>query len=169
MLKIFNNLGPFFEDCYRRINVREYARMMDLSPPTASRLLASYASEGLLKRELYRNYMLFYANNENKNFMDLSRIYWSHRLKGLVEYIERRVATPTIILFGSLAKAEAKSDSDIDLAIFAHKRDTDFGAFEKKIKRRIQIFWFGSFRDIRNRELANNILNGYLLAGRLPM
>ena len=36
---------PFFQDCYRRINVREYSRLMKISPPTASKLLSSYSQE----------------------------------------------------------------------------------------------------------------------------
>ena len=48
MLKIINNLKPFFEDCYRRINIREYSRLMKISPPTASKLLYKFNKEGLL-------------------------------------------------------------------------------------------------------------------------
>ena len=35
MLNIINNLRPFIEDCYRRISVREYSRLLKVSPPTA--------------------------------------------------------------------------------------------------------------------------------------
>lgn len=51
MLKIINDLTPFFEDCYREISVREYARIMSISPPTASKLLSYYCSEKLLVKK----------------------------------------------------------------------------------------------------------------------
>lgn len=51
MLKIFNNLEPFFENNYKRINVREYARLKKISPPTASKLLSELQKEDLLERE----------------------------------------------------------------------------------------------------------------------
>ena len=51
MLKIINDLRPFFEDCYRRVNVREYAKIMHISPPTASKILDSYHHENLLCKE----------------------------------------------------------------------------------------------------------------------
>lgn len=169
MLKIINDLRPFFEDCYRRVNVREYAKIMHISPPTASKILDSYHHENLLSKEKFRNYIMFYADKDNKQFTDLSRMYWSIELKELIDIMEKGLTGPTIILFGSLAKAEVKQDSDIDLAVFAHKKNLNLSIFEKKIKRKIQIFWFASIKSVKNKELANNIINGYTLKGRLQL
>ena len=149
MLKIINDLQPFFEDCYRRINVREYAKIIGISPPTASKMLGLYNSEGILLNEAYKNYLFFYANKESGNFIGLSRMYWGYKLKEITSFMEKNLTSPAIILFGSLSKAEAKSDSDIDLAVFAAKRGLKFGTFEKKIKRNIQVFWFSSINDIK--------------------
>lgn len=167
MLKIINDLSPFFEDCYRRINVREYAKLMNMSPPTASKVLDSYYSESLLLKERFRNYIMFYANKDSKQFTDLSRIYWSIKLKDIIDVMEKSLAAPTIVLFGSLSKAEAKDDSDIDLAIFTYKKTLDLSSSEKNLKRKIELFWFASLKDIKNKELANNIINGYILKGHL--
>lgn len=167
MLNYINNLSAFFEDCYRRINVREYAKIMDISPPTASKVLTKYFKEGILIKEAERNYLFFHVNNKSKEFIDLSKIYWQLKLKDLIQYIEKITISPTIVLFGSLAKAEVKIDSDIDLGIFGHKRKLNLTNFEKKIKRKIQIFWFSSINDIKNKELANNVINGYILRGKL--
>ncbi len=167
MLEIINNLKPFIENCYRRISVREYAKIIGVSPPTASKILASYYAEGLLLKETYKNYLLFYANRDNSDFIDLSRMYWRQKLAEVIKFLEKNLTDPTIILFGSLPKAETKEDSDIDIAVFAKIKDIDVEIFEKKLKRKIQIFWFDSFSRIRNTELANNILNGYLLYGRI--
>ena len=167
MLKIINNMRPFFEDCYSRIGVREYARLMLITPPTASSLLKTYEKEGLLLKEKDRNYILFYANNDSNAFIILSRLYWQHVLSELTSYIEANTINPTVILFGSLSKGEAKQDSDIDIAIFASKKTLDFAVFEKKLKRKIQIFWHISINEIGSKELANSIINGHILAGRI--
>ncbi len=168
MLNIINNLTPFFEDCYKRVNVREYAKLIKVSPPTASKILMEYRKEGLLKKQEERNYFFFFANTENKLFIDLSRIYWRNRLKELAESIEKVAVTPLIILFGSLSKGETTSDSDIDIAIISNKKEITLKNFEKDLKRNIQIFWFDSFNKI-NEELKNNILNGYVLSGRIKI
>ena len=167
MLKIINNLTPFFEDCYRRINVREYAKILKISPPTASKLLLDYYRENLLLKEDYRNYIFFYANKDSKQFIDLSRIYWDYKLKEVILFIRKNLNNPLIILFGSFAKAEVTPSSDIDLAVFSHKKQLTFTNFEKKLNRKIQLFWFNSLNDVKSKELLNNIVNGYVLSGRL--
>ena len=167
MLKIFNDLRPFFEDCYNRINVREYSKIIEVSPPTASTLLNYYKKEGLLLMKEYRNNLLYYANKDNKYFIHLSRLYWNYKMEELFLYLEENLINPTLVLFGSLSKAEAKVDSDIDLAIFSIKKNIDFQKFEKIYKRKIQIFWFKSINDIKDIELSNNIINGYVIVGKL--
>lgn len=168
MLEIINNLAPFFEDCYRRISVREYAKIINVSPPTASKLLMGYHKEGLLKRQEDRNYLFFYVNKESEMFIGLSRIYWREKLKEVVEEIENKTVNPIIILFGSLSKAEVTSDSDIDIAVIAYKKNVSLENHEKKLKRNIQVFWFDSFSKIP-KELKNNILNGYSLSGKVEI
>ena len=167
MLKIIYNLQPFFEDCYRRINIREYAKIVKISPPTASKILSSYKKEGLLEKENYRNYIFFHANKESKQFIDLSRIYWTYKLKATTNFIKEKLINPKLILFGSLAKAETTPESDIDIAIFSPKKEIKIKNFEKKLKRKIQLFWFKSIKDIKNKELINNIINSYILNGQL--
>ncbi len=168
MLEIINNLKPFFEDCYRRIHVREYARIIRISPPTASKLLGKMHKKGLLKKEVGKQYLLYYANKDSELFVDLSRIYWKLKLKssGLLDSIEENFLSPIVILFGSLSKAEAKKDSDIDLAIFTiTKKKIELLRYEKKLKRNIQLFIFKSIENVKNKELLNNILNGYKIMG----
>ena len=169
MLKLINDLRPFFENCYVRISVRQYARMMKITPPTASSLLKLYDKEGLLLSARDRNYMMFYANKDSPMFVGLSGLYWQSRLSELVEFLEDKLTNPTVVLFGSLSKAEAKPDSDIDLAIFAAKRAINFSQFEKKLKRKIQIFWYNSLKDVPSKELESSIINGHILAGRLML
>ena len=167
MLKIINNLKPFFEDCYRRINVREFSRITKISPPTASKILLDYHKEGLLLMEKNRNYIFYYANKNDKVFLELSRIYWRNKLSEILEYLDKNLLNPTIILFGSLSKAETKNNSDVDLCILAHKKELNLTKFEKKLKRKIQLFFFNSIDEIKNKELANNIVNGHIINGRI--
>jgi len=169
MLEIFNNLKPFFEDCYRRISVREYAKLVSVSPPTASTLLNKYFKDNLIIKEKDRNYLFFHANSKEKEFIDLSRIYWSHKLENFLHYLEKEMVSPTIVLFGSLSKGEAKTDSDLDLAIFGNKKNLNIKKYEEDVGRRFQVFWFKSTGNVKNKGLMNNILNGYLLKGRLSL
>jgi len=160
MLKIINDLEPFFEDCYREINVREYARMQDISAPTASTLLKIYFDEGLLKKNKDKGYLLFRANRESKILKDLSQIYWYLKIINHFEDFK------TIILFGSLSKLETHKDSDIDLFL-SPKKNVNIKEMEKILNRNIQLFSDNSINEIKNRELKENIINGYILKGRI--
>ena len=168
MLEIFNTLTYFIEDCYERYSVRQYAKLIRVSPPTCSKLLSNLHKENLLKKEPYRNHIFFWANKENPLFIEIARIYWRNKLEssGLLSYLRNQFSSPIIILFGSLAKAENKKDSDIDIAVIENKKELNLKPFEKKLKRPIQVFQFHAFQEIKDEELKINILNGYLLHGR---
>ncbi len=167
MLKIFNDLKPFFEDCYREISVREYSRETGISPPTASKLLKDFEKEGLLIMRGERGFLLFRANRESEELKDFSRIYWRNKLKKLFEFLSDEFHSPTIILFGSLAKLEVIEKSDIDLVLLTEfKKNVDLSKFKKQFGREIQIFKFKSIKEI-NKELQLNVLEGYLIQGVL--
>jgi len=165
--KINKHLGIFFEDCYKEWAVREYARKTKISPPTASKILKDFAKQNLLKSRQERGFLLFRANRENKTMEDLSRIYWKGKLKSLTEYIEKEIYPNAMVLFGSLSKLEVTEKSDIDIAIFTKiKKDLKLNDFEKKLKRKIQIFIYENIANI-NKSLKLAILNGYILRGYL--
>jgi predicted nucleotidyltransferase len=169
MLKIFNNLELFFQDNYRRINVREYARITKVSPPSASKILNTYFKEGLLKKEEDRKYIFYFANRENNVFMHLMRLYWIIKLKRLIKIIEEAYINPTVILFGSASKAELKQDSDIDIAIFSISNENKLKTelIEKELNREIQIHHFKNKESITNKELLANIINGVIIKGKI--
>ena len=87
----------------------------------------------------------------------------------MVNFLDESLTNPAIILFGSLSKAETKEDSDIDICIIGHKKELKIKNFENNLKRKIQLFFFSSIEDIKNKELATNIINGYVLKGRFKL
>ena len=167
MLEIINNLEPFFEDCYREISVREYSRLAKITPPTASKLLKKFASQGLLKKREERGFILFQANRENQILRSLSKIYWEEKLKSLTSYLEKQLRSDAIVLFGSLINLEVNENSDIDIAVFTKfKKEIDLKNFEKSLSKEIQLFVFESLEKV-NKELRVGITNGYILKGTL--
>ncbi len=168
MLKVFADLKPFFEDNYKRISVREYAKIIGLSPATASKILENYHKEGILKKEKDRMYIYYFPQRDSILFRDLSRLHWRFVFEriGLLAYFEKEFALPIVILFGSCAKGEVDPHSDIDIAIFSPARkELRFNIFQKKLKREIQVFRFVSRDTVTNKELLNNIFTGYILLG----
>lgn len=157
MLKIFNLLKPFCEDAYRQISVREYGRMVKLSPPTASSTLARLEKEGLLisaKEGIYRWYR---ASREHFLYQGLSRLYWQQELFSLTENFHPQVLYRKIILFGSLSKAENTHNSDVDLYVDVEKKELNTTLLEKKLHRKVQLHFKES---LANQHLKQNIEHG---------
>lgn len=167
MLEIINRLSVFFEDNYRECSVREYSRIMKVSPPTASKILKGFVKDGLLLFREDRGFLLFRINRESGVARDLSRMYWGEKLGELVLFLESKLHSDSIVLFGSLSKLEVTGESDVDIAVFGEsKKGVDLSRFEKRLGREIQVFVFESLVKV-DKELRNNILNGYLLGGYL--
>lgn len=154
MLRIFNDLKPFFEDCYKPLHVRKYAKITKISPPTASKLLKYYTKENLLVINKEKGYHEYKANRESKILKSLSRIYWEQKLQTLTKSINESFLAPSIILFGSLSKLEVTKDSDIDIAIIG-KRMTKFDPPNRLFGRELQIFEFKDKKEINATFLPN--------------
>lgn len=168
MLKIINNLAPFFEDSYRSISVREYGKLIRTSPPTASKILKELMKMNYLQSRAERNHLLFTLRSENKEVVDLCRLYWKQKLRELIKEFQAKLTGASGVLFGSLAKAEVKRNSDIDIAIFApEEKELKLRLFEKILGRKISVYWYKSLKDIKNEHLLNNILNGVVLFGKI--
>lgn len=159
MLKIFNELAPFFEDVYREVSVREYAKITKVSPPTASTVLKKYEKEGILLLEKKGIYYYFRASR-NSLFVDLSRIYWKLVLRPFVSYILPQAKYGKIILFGSASKAENTVKSDLDIYIEVPIKQINVAEYEKKLKRRIELHFM---EETRNENLRRNIYKGVFL------
>jgi predicted nucleotidyltransferase len=123
--------------------------------------------EGLLQKEEERRYHLYHAHSESFAFLKLQQAFYMEKLKGLLEYIEEECVNPVIILFGSFAKGEVNSNSDIDIAVFTPtKKSLSLKPFEAKFKREVHLFMFKGQEDLKeSRELLSNILNGCILSG----
>lgn len=160
-------MSPFFEDCYREVGVREYARLAGISPPTASKLLSQWEEEGLLLKSAFRRHHLYRADRGSRDFIVLSRLYWQRRLRPLLDHIREEMLAPPVILFGSLSKAEARKMSDVDLLVLAEEQELELSGFERKLGREIQLFFAECLDDVKNRDLAAGMANGHVLEGEL--
>ncbi len=160
MLKLFHELKPFFEDVYREISVREYAKELKISPPTASKQLKRYEKEGMLISNKKGIYIYFRASREGFLFRQLARLYWYCVIYPLTEKIHEEIGYKRIILFGSLAKAENTKNSDVDLYLEAVERKINVLEIRKALKREIQLHFIKS---TRNKYLKKNIEGGVLI------
>ena len=171
MFDELNNLKLFFEEPTREFGVREAARLLKLSPATASTRLKEFSKEGILKERADHNLLLFRANIEDDGYKDLKVYYNIRKLKGsgLITALDDFYLRPTIVLFGSMSFGMDAQGSDCDLLIISEntKEFKDLKKFEAKLRRPIQLHVYKNISDIPNTHLISNILNGIRLQGRV--
>ena len=169
---MFNNLNimkRFFGEPTREFNVREIARLVGLSPATASKNLKELVKKGLLKERRDRTFHLYKADLESQAYRDYKTFYTIRKIRdsGLIDSLNRFYLRPTIILFGSAASGMDTETSDIDMVVISEKirRFPDSARFEDKLGRKLQIFAVTGIKDL-NKNLANNVINGITLQGK---
>jgi predicted nucleotidyltransferase len=164
-------LELFFQDPSPR-HLRQIARECDINPTTASKYLDQFIKDGLLRKEEAHAVVLFTPQTSNALFILEKKLYNIHRIatSGIIQFCDKELSYPAIILFGSWAKGENHQKSDIDLFIIASDpKQIDLSKFEKALRSEIQVFVESpaAFKKMRstNKELLNNVLNGVILTG----
>ena len=87
---------------------------------------------------------------------------------GLIDFLEKELNPKAIVLFGSVQKGIYTKNSDIDLFIQGEEKDINISEFEKKLKRKIQLFFSKNLSKLSD-GLRNNIINGYTISGGLEL
>lgn len=171
MFKKLNILKLFLEEPTKEFNVREVARILRISPATASKELKNLVKEGILKERKERVLNLYKANLESDLYRDIKIFYNLRKIKdsGLLKELNKFYLKPTVVLFGSCAYGTDTETSDFDLLIISEKTKElpNIKKFEKKIKRKIQFFVVKDIKDLKNQHLINNILNGIVIQGKI--
>ncbi len=165
-------LNYFINEPEREFHVRELAKLTKKSPSTISKYLKQLEKKHILLSEKKLNHLFFKANTENQAFKDKKIFYSVEKIRksNLISYLAQEYTPEAIILFGSFAKSENISTSDIDLLLITPvKKDTILDKFEKELNHKIQLFVHSKkeIEDIKNKNprLLNNFINGIKLYG----
>lgn len=153
-----------------KTHLREIARSINKPHSTVLRKINKLFKEGILdyKRE-GKNKTFFIKNNlKTKNYLYLAEIYKLNKilekhpeLSIIFEDIIKKVPNEMIILFGSYAKGNEKSDSDID--IFVETKKEKIKKEIKEIDSRLSIK-IGNF-DLNSLLIKEIIKNHIIIKG----
>ncbi|MBU0459979.1 MAG: nucleotidyltransferase domain-containing protein [Nanoarchaeota archaeon] len=162
----------FFAHPTTRIRVRQIERAVNVPLPSVLRYTKELSEEEIIKISKIAGIKLFSADRTAKKFLFEKKHFNLQSLisAGLIDFLIDKYSNPTIIIFGSYARGEDTENSDVDIYIETlKKRSLNLTDFEKKIQRKIELFQYKDIRQIKNKELANNILNGTVLNGYLEV
>ncbi|MDP3104116.1 MAG: nucleotidyltransferase domain-containing protein [Candidatus Methanoperedens sp.] len=178
MLQNYNKwkvLKVFFENPNPKgagFQLREIGRITELATTSVKRYLNELEKEGLILKTRHRihAYPVYLADMYSEKFRFYKKIETIIAMNdsGLIEYLKSSCMPDAMILFGSASRGEDTMESDIDLYLMCRERKTDLQEFEKKMKRKISLFFSEDFGELSN-ELKNNIINGIILEGYLKV
>lgn len=159
-------LRVFLDNPLENFGLREISRLSKLSPPSVSRYLEEFESQGVIAKTEKKGMPTYQALRENEDFIfykKLGILYELHN-SGLIEYLWQKLSPNAIILYGSYAKGESVEDSDIDFFIVGKEKQINLEEFEKKLHRNIHLIFEDNIKNIPP-ELKNNLINGIVLKG----
>lgn len=149
-------------------HIREIARKLRISPETARKTLSRLKKKGIVEERRQANTLQFRANLESESYkqekiiFNLRAVYDSNIITSLNSHYRPKA----IVLFGSYARGEDTSTSDIDIGVVTNnKKRPDLRSFEKKLSRRIELSLF-TRKEVSD-EFFTNIINGIVLRGVL--
>ena len=167
-------LNQIFENPIKDFHIRLLARKTGLNPNTIIKITDELVEEDLItkKKEKETNKVIIKANYRNNLFLAKKKAHNIEKIvkSQLLNFLDEELEYPTIIIFGSYAKAENDQKSDIDLFILCDKtKKLKLSKFKIILGSEIQIFLhskkeFSKLKE-KNKELINNVINGTVLSG----
>ncbi|MFA6073015.1 MAG: nucleotidyltransferase domain-containing protein [Candidatus Woesearchaeota archaeon] len=156
----------------QKLNQREIALHLNATPTgIAKALLALKQNELIIINKNHKMNLNLISLNRNQRTLKLKQLENLKQIYELelTEYLEENYPGTTIILFGSYAKGEDTTTSDIDIAIIGTKnKKINLGIFEKRLERQINVNTYKSIKEI-NKELKENLFNGLILSGGIEL
>lgn len=155
-------------------NMIRLSQFLEVSQPAIKKAIPLLVKNNAIKlsrdKESKRYSIILNRDNPDiiqlKRANNLERIYHSRLPSFLYDFLPGT----TIILFGSYSRGEDSESSDIDIAIVGiSEKEVNIIKFQKYLERNISLHFYKSFKDIKDENLKNNILNGIVLYGSVKL
>jgi len=162
-------LELFFKKPLHSFHLRELCRALKWSPTKVRSNINILKKKKLITETKEKNLSIFRSNIGNGEFKKFKTVYNILKAFEIAEVIEKNLEDfEAVILFGSARKGEDTENSDFDICVVgAKEKDIDFKDKERELNRRISPLFIESFEKLRkkNRELLNNLINGFVIKG----
>ena len=163
-------LEQFIRFPTKEFSGRGIARSLNLSHGTVLKHISELERLDMVRKKDTTLYPTFYANTENQKYRFYKKNWLVFKIKesGIIEYIQEKTLSSSIVLFGSGAKGTFSEGSDIDIFVEAQDSGLATEKYEKKLNRTINILFESDVNNL-SRELCNNIINGIVLYGYIKL
>ena len=162
----------FFVNPNARMRVRGIEKKLKLPLPSVIRYCKELDKEEILTTIKTGNVVFYTADKTSQKYLLQKKFYNIQSLydSGLIDFIKIELNNSPVIVFGSYSKGEDDENSDIDLYIETPSgKHISLVEYEKRLSRKIQVFRHKNLQEIKNINLANNIINGVILNGYIEV
>jgi len=158
----------FLQNPTQRLRVRQIEREVQVPLPSAIKYAGELEKEGFLKSTTVADIRLYQSDRMSSSFLLEKRVFNLRRFyaSGIREFLIDHYSNPTVVVFGSYALGEDTEESDVDIYVESPSNTlSNVKKFEEILQRKIQLFTSKKISFIKNKDLANNILNGITVNG----
>jgi predicted nucleotidyltransferase len=159
----------FLENPTKKHHIRRISAKIGLATTSVKNHIIELEKEGMVieGKDTFKFYEADFENDRFRFYKKINSLE-SIEVSGLLDYIEEKTGAEVIYLFGSVAKGEDTSLSDIDLYVQSPETPIVLSGYEKVLGKKIQLHFSENFDDLP-KELRNNIINGIRLRGYLKV
>jgi len=164
-------IEQFFYSGLNRLQTSNIIKNTGFDFKTVKKYLADFIDLGLINKHKDLSIPTYEANYRNKFFLNVKREKMLNDIfvSGLPQYLNERLVDKACILFGSCVRGDYYKDSDIDIFIQSKKVKLKLSKFEKKLKRKINLFFEEKWQSL-SEGLKTGLLNdGIAINGRLKL
>ncbi len=163
-------LRQFFEQPAKGFQIRGLARSLRMPKTTVGYHVNALLKKGLVVKDREGVFPSFRANESSEKYRLAKRQEFLETLmdSGLMDYIEGETRPACVVLFGSFAKGEYASGSDIELFVQAAERPLDLRKYERALGHPLHLLFETDLARMSD-QLVNSIANGVKLSGFLKV
>jgi len=165
-------LELFFKKPLYSYHLREICKLLKWSPTKARYYLEILKKEKLIIESKEKNLSLF-KSVENEKFKQYKRIYNLMQAFKIAEILEEKLENfDAIVFFGSAFRGDDTERSDFDICIIGSKEvEINLENIEKELNRKISLLFIEDLEELKrkNKELLNNLINGFVISGYLKV
>lgn len=148
--------------------IREIAKRLNISPPTASSISKKLEKIDLVRLQREKAQYKVFGSVESETFKDIKRIFNIFSLLPLKNFLIKKFNPNLIAVYGSYSMGEDVENSDIDIFVDSlRKKLVSLSKFEKELGRSIHLL-VDKFENLP-KDLKADIINGVILYGVIEL
>lgn len=163
-----NVLDLFFNEPTKHWHFKDIVKKAKISEQRANYWLRQFSKQKLIKHTKPKGKMPYFIAEHNLPwYRNKKRIYALNRMleTGLLNKLQSLKNAKTVVIFGSFARSDWNTNSDIDVFIYGDPEDLRFGT--RWLRREVTVHTYRTKKEIKEIKsgLINNVVKGYFVKG----